>query len=94
MWSAKTLLESCSQIERDFGTIRNSWIAWLEKNNRDITEAQTAHMNGRNKALNLALRLVRPFRDDDKFWSLPYDEQCREFVSECARLRPLIDFLR
>ena len=94
MWSAKTLLESCSQIERDFGTIRNSWIAWLEKNNRDITEAQTAHLNGRNKALNLALRLVRPFRDDDKFWSLPYDEQCREFVSECARLRPLIDFLR
>jgi hypothetical protein len=93
-WSAATLLERLGRIEHDFGTIRNSWIAWIEKNRPDLTEAQTVHMNGRNKALNLALRLVRPFRKDDKFWSFPYDEQSRAFVSECARLKPLIDFLR
>jgi hypothetical protein len=93
-WRAKIFLDSCIRIEREFGTIRKSWIAWLEKYGPDVTEKQTAHMNGRNTALNLALRLVRPFRKDDSFWSLPHNEQCRELVSECARLKPLIDFLR
>jgi hypothetical protein len=93
-WSAKTFLEGCARIEGEFGTIRDSWISWLEKYDSEITEKQTAHMKGRNKALNLALRLVRPFREDDKFWSFPYNGQRQKFVSECARLKPLIDFLR
>jgi hypothetical protein len=93
-WSAKTFLDKCNQIESEYSTLSRSWITWIEQNSSDLTKARAQHMNTRNKKLNAALRLVRPFREDDGFWALPYREQCQMFVSECGRLKPLIDFLR
>jgi len=93
-WSALTVLGELDRIEREFSAIRNSWLGWIEKNIPDITEAQVAHMRKRNTSLNLALRLARPFPKEDEFWSVPYDQQCEEFVAECSRLKPLIDFMR
>lgn len=91
-WDARTLIDTHDRVEREYSALRQSWISWIEKNRAEMSNAQATHMRGRNKEPNIALRLVRPFRNEDEFWSLPYDRQCDKFVAECNRLKPLIDF--
>jgi hypothetical protein len=93
-WDAMSLLRTCDGMESEFSSLRNMWIGWIEKHSLGLTKPQALHMNRTNKLLNLALRLARPFCREDDFWSLSFDGQCRLFVSECARFKPLIDFLR
>jgi hypothetical protein len=93
-WCAQSFLAACAEVERDYQSHRDAWSKWIEKNSLGLTKNQSQHMRKRNKQCNLALRLVRPFRKGDKFWSLPYSDQRVSFVAECRRLKPLIDFLR
>jgi hypothetical protein len=93
-WNGTDILMAYERVERDYNALRDSWIAWIEKHRLDLSKPQAIHMHNHNKQPNLALRLVRPFRRADEFWRLPYNEQRDVIVSECHRLKPLIDFLR
>ena len=93
-WCAQTLIDAYNRVEREYSKLRELWIPWIEKNCTDLSRAQLTHMRGRNKEPNVALRLVRPFRKEDAFWSLPYDRQCEKIVTECERLKPLVDFFQ
>lgn len=93
-WNANTFLDVCREVDRDYDSIRDSWIARIKQSRPDLSENQAIHMKRANKRPNLALRLVRSFRRDDEFWSLPYSEQHERFVNECLRLKPFIDFFR
>jgi hypothetical protein len=93
-WNADSFLKTLNEVEFGYGSLRDSWIAWIEKFRSDLSRPQALHMRKRNTQPNVALRLVRPFRKNDPFWSLPYSEQREQFVAECHRLKPFIDFLR
>lgn len=93
-WDASTLLNVHRELEQDYPRLRKSWIDWLMENAKGLTPAQAKHMQERNTQLNLALRLVRPFPRTDPFWNLQYAQQVQHFVSECHRLKPLIDFFQ
>jgi hypothetical protein len=93
-WCAKSFLEAGDLIFADYRQIKDFWVTWIQEHRPELSSAQTLHMGRRNQQPNLALKLVRPFAKDDRFWSMPYMEQRDLFVSECRRLKPLIDFLR
>lgn len=92
--SSTSILEICEDFARRYRAERDAWIGWVERQKPDLSNAQRRHMRDRNSVPNVALRLVRPFGNEDEFWSLPYEQQVTNFVEECRRLKPLIDFLR
>ncbi|HWE86425.1 MAG TPA: endonuclease NucS domain-containing protein [Terracidiphilus sp.] len=93
-WCAKSFLATIDGISSQQRSLNDSWMSFVETHRPEMSSAQKIHMRRRNQGMNLALRIVRPFQESDVFWSLPYSEQCSFFVSECDRLKPLIDFLR
>lgn len=93
-WNSVSLLDEVTRISSDYSALRNGWVSWIEKKLTEVSRAQIEHMQKRNQTPNLALRLVRPFRREDLFWSLPYEDQVKLFSSECRRLKPFIDFFR
>lgn len=91
-WNSSTVLDFCRQYEQEYPAVRSAWINSICYGRADLSGAQATRMRDRNKQPNVALRLVRPFGERDCFWTLKWPEQYKAFVSECARLKPLIDF--
>ncbi len=80
-------------VENEYLRLKTDWTQWLLANNTHITTAQAKHIE-RNKQLNLALRLVRHFPVTDSLWNMRYEQQVEHLVSECERIKPLIDFFQ
>ncbi len=93
-WNADTFLEAVDKITADYPTVKGRWIAQIADHRKELSTKQLSHMRAANRRPNVALRLVRTFKSDDPFWSLPYSDQCQMFISECRRLKPFIEFLR
>ena len=93
-WNAGSLLDLYGQFENEYLRLKTDWTQWLLANNTHITTAQAKHMRERNKQLNLALRLVRHFPVTDSLWNMRYEQQVEHLVSECERIKPLIDFFQ
>ncbi len=78
--------------EEAFVKERERWIREIIAGNKELTKEQARHMQARNTQLNLAIRLVQPFRKDAALWSLSAEKQLAEIVAAIRRMKPLIDF--
>jgi hypothetical protein len=93
-WTGQGLLDLYRKHETDFSMLRSHWTEWIKTHGKELTPAQTRHLENRNKNLNLAVRLVSTFGKHHALWDLRYREQVRQFDSEYRRLKPLIDFFQ
>jgi Endonuclease NucS len=91
-WTGSTVLDTYSQVEKNFSKLRTDWIAWIGANQKRLSRGQVEHLNRQNRRPTLALRLIRSFSKADTFWTLRYAKQCESLMEECAKLKPLIDF--
>jgi hypothetical protein len=93
-WTGVELLNLYRESELGFTSLRAHWIAKIKEMCVNLSAAQISHLDGNNKNLNLALRLVYSFEKDHEVWGLPYQEQKNRFDSEYRKLKPLIEFLQ
>jgi hypothetical protein len=93
-WTGQDILDLYRQSETDFGKLRMKWVAWIKQHSGKLTAAQTSHLDGKSRNLNLALRLVYSFEKNNEVWGLPYREQELRFESEYLKLKPLIEFFQ
>ncbi len=93
-WDGRDLLELYRQSELNFSELRHQWLTWIKEQRMELTARQTAHMERRNRQLNLALRLARSCQQGDPVWNRPYMEQQVAFQGEYRKLKPLIDFFQ
>lgn len=91
-WNADRLLSYYRQLECDFKDHRETWITWLKQHRPELTPGQSSHLEKTNRSLNVALRLVRPFKVSDSLWGMGYKDQLCTVEKEVAKLRPFIDF--
>jgi hypothetical protein len=91
-WNAETLLHTYDTLESQYGQLRGEWLERIAQNQPNLSAAQAAHMKNKNNKINLAIRLVKTFRQSDNVWKIPYDEQRRTFEQEYFALKPLIQF--
>ena len=93
-WGGRDLLGLYRQSELNFSELRLQWLTWIKERRTELTPRQMEHMERSNRQLNLALRLVHSFQQDDPLWSRPYAEQKIGFQDQYRRLKPFIDFFR
>jgi hypothetical protein len=93
-WQGRDLLSLYESTEREFVDLGTHWIAWIKSNATQLSASQIRQMEGSNRNVNLALRLVYSFGEMNGVWKLPFSEQTSTFSSEYAKLRPLIGFFQ
>jgi hypothetical protein len=91
-WSAERVLQSYRQAQVSFPALKATWLDRLAQNRPELSTGQSSHLERSNQTLNMALRIVRPFRESDPFWAQPYLDQARHLTEEMARLAPLVEF--
>ena len=91
-WRAVDLLNHFQESERTYKYERTTWLNWVEKNQPSLSENQSRFLRKRSKNINLAIRLVSPFHQEDPIWGLSYAEQVRRIEESICRLKPLIEF--
>jgi hypothetical protein len=93
-WRGRDLLDLYRGSEINFPELRTHWLAWIKDQRAELSQGQTEHLQGRNRKLNLAVRLVRSFQKVDPVWDVAYDEQQAQFQGEYLKLKPLIKFFQ
>ncbi len=91
-WSAERVLQSYRQAQVSFPALKTTWLDRLAQSRPELSPGQRSHLERSNQTLNLALRIVRPFRESDPFWAQPYPAQARHLTEEIDRLAPLVGF--
>ena len=93
-WNGQTLLDLYAGAEARYQELRDRWIRWIETHQVELSPGQSRHMNRTNRSLNLALRLVHSFEENDEIWKHLYMQQQERFGVEYGRMKPLIDFFQ
>jgi hypothetical protein len=93
-WNGQKLLDIYAGAEAGYEALRDRWIRWIEGHRPELSPGQMRHMNRTNRSLNLALRLVHSFEEDDEVWVRTYTQQQERFGVEYGRMKSLIDFFQ
>lgn len=93
-WRGRDLLDLYRRLEINFSEIRAYWLGWIKDQRAELSQGQTRHLERSNRRLNLALRLVCSFQNDDSLWNRSYNEQQAQFHAEYRKLKPLIEFFQ
>jgi hypothetical protein len=91
-FNGESILQMRNKHDNAFKEERELWLHKIISGNKGITEPQINHLENQNKRLNLAIRVVEPFRKDAVLWSLQSQKQVHEIVGAVQRMKPLIDF--
>lgn len=91
-WTAEDILAYYWGLEGEFPERRKAWLAWILEQQTSLSDNQRSHLERRNRALNVALRIVRPFGPEDDLWSWPYEGQVAALSKEIVDLRPFLDY--
>lgn len=91
-FSGEAILQIWHKHEKAFNEEREQWLKFIISGNKVLSEPQIQQLEARTKRLNLAIRLVEPFRKSASLWSLQPEKQVEEIVAAVKRMKPLIDF--
>jgi hypothetical protein len=91
-YDGKAIIEMRESHDRGFERERNFWIGKVISGHCGITDAQINHLQSHNRKLNLAIRLVQPFRKNAPLWAMDRGRQLSELVNAVKSLKPMIDF--
>ncbi len=91
-FDGKTILSVQQKHGLDFSEERAFWLNRIIEENHELSEKQIAQLRDKNKTLNLAIRLVYPFKRDASIWSMDLKGQRSEIVEAVNKMKPLIDF--
>lgn len=91
-FDGETIIQIRRNHEEKFNDERKHWLHKIAADNKDITKPQIIHLEKQNKRLNMAIRLVEPYKSDAPIWKLTATEQLNELVDAVKRMKPLIDF--
>jgi hypothetical protein len=91
-WNSRTLMEREAALQKEYMALKEKWLYEIFTNQKSLSEGQRRHMGRRNQELNLAIRLVRTFRREDKMWNMDYEQQLEAFNACYCSLLPLVEF--